>query len=278
MSRERPMSRVRAAGLPRLPELLRFPALLLLGWCFLVEPIAAGTGSGDNVDWQWGVKIPLPDGIRLNATVYRPHDQREPLPCVFTLTPYVSDTYHDRGMYFAQHGYVFLIVDTRGRGNSEGQFQVMREAADGRDIVEWLARQPYCDGKVAMWGGSYAGMDQWQTASKHPPHLATIVPAAAAMPGVDAPVADNIWAPDEMQWVTIVTGRTLQEKTYGDNLSGLSAIAALPRPICRTRSSIASSAIPRRYSRRKSHTPTRMPTGMRTTQQRRITLQSISPS
>lgn len=170
----------------------------------------------DRVDWQWGVKIPLPDGVHLNATLYRPRGQTAPVPCIFTLTPYVSDSYHDRGMYFAQHDYVFLIVDVRGRGNSEGKFHPLYEAADGRDVVEWLARQPYCNGKVAMWGGSYAGMDQWQTASKHPPHLATIVPAAAAMPSVDTPLADNIWSLDELQWFTLVTGRAFQGNLYGD--------------------------------------------------------------
>ena len=45
-----------------------------------------------------------------------------PLPVVFTLTPYIADTYHERALYFARHGYVFALVDTRGRGNSEGRF------------------------------------------------------------------------------------------------------------------------------------------------------------
>ena len=177
----------------------------------------AQPGGRDRVDWHWGLRIPLSDGVHLNATLYRPQGQQAPVPCIFTLTPYVSDSYHDRGMYFAQHDYVFLIVDVRGRGNSEGKFHPLREASDGRDVVEWLARQPYCNGKVAMWGGSYAGTDQWQTASKHPPHLATIVPAAAAMPSVDTPLADNIWSLDEMQWFTLVTGRAFQGKIYGDD-------------------------------------------------------------
>jgi predicted acyl esterase len=71
------------------------------------------------VKFQWGVKIPLRDGVKLNATVYTPRDQKAPAPCVFTLTPYISQSYHDRGMYFAAHGYPFLTVDVRGRGNSE---------------------------------------------------------------------------------------------------------------------------------------------------------------
>src|SRR6185312_9661003 len=91
------------------------------------------------VDFQWGVKIPLRDGVRLNATLYRPQGQKDPLPCIFTLTPYIAQSYHERGMYFAAHEYVFLTVDVRGRGNSEGEFTpLLQEARDGYDVVEWL--------------------------------------------------------------------------------------------------------------------------------------------
>ena len=114
------------------------------------------------VEFQWGARIPLRDGVELAATVYKPRDGGAAVPCVFTLTPYTAQNYHDRGMYFASHGYVFLTVDVRGRGNSAGEFDPMlQEAKDGHDVVEWLAKQPYCNGKVAMWGGSYAGYDQW---------------------------------------------------------------------------------------------------------------------
>ena len=61
----------------------------------------AAKPPGDPVQFQWGVKIPMRDGVKLNATLYRPLDQKEPLPCVFTLTPYIAQSYHDRGMYFA---------------------------------------------------------------------------------------------------------------------------------------------------------------------------------
>ncbi|HQR49918.1 MAG TPA: CocE/NonD family hydrolase, partial [Steroidobacteraceae bacterium] len=72
------------------------------------------------VDLQWGLRIPMRDGVQLNGTVYRPHGQTERLPVIFTLTPYIADSYHARAMYFAQHGYVFVLVDVRGRGNSGG--------------------------------------------------------------------------------------------------------------------------------------------------------------
>jgi putative CocE/NonD family hydrolase len=170
------------------------------------------------VKFQWGVKIPLRDGAKLNATVYTPREQKAPAPCVFTLTPYISQSYHDRGMYFAAHGYPFLTVDVRGRGNSEGQFRpLIQEARDGHDVVEWLARQPYCNGKVTMWGGSYAGYNQWATAKEFPPHLATIVPVASPFAGVDFPMRGNVQAPYNMQWLTFTSGRASQDRIFGDD-------------------------------------------------------------
>ena len=190
--------------------------LLALG-C-LTAHAADKPAPGDPVQFQWGVKIPLRDGVKLNATVYRPLEQKDALPCVFTLTPYIAQSYHDRGMYFAGHGYVFLTVDVRGRGNSEGEFTpLLQEAKDGHDIVEWLGTQSYCNGKVTMWGGSYAGYDQWATAKEFPSHLATIVPVASPKPGVDYPMRNNIFYPYDMQWLTLVSGNAGQEKIFGDS-------------------------------------------------------------
>ena len=169
------------------------------------------------VEITWGVEIPVRDGVRLNATVYKPFEMEEPLPVVFTLTPYTSDTYHERGWYFAQHGYVFVLVDVRGRGNSEGQFDPFtQEAEDGYDVVEWLAQQPWSNGKVGMWGGSYAGYDQWAVAKEFPPHLTTIVPAAAAFAGIDFPFWKNIPYPYEIQWQTLTSGVVAQWNLFGE--------------------------------------------------------------
>jgi putative CocE/NonD family hydrolase len=171
-------------------------------------------------DLRWGLKIPLRDKVELNATLYLPRakDGAPPkTPVVFTLTPYISDTYHARAAYFASHGYAFALVDARGRGNSGGEFEPFaNEPRDGHDVVEWLAQQPFCDGKVAMWGGSYAGFDQWATAKELPPHLATVVPAAAAHPSLDYPSVNNIGMTYDMQWFTHTSGRAGQANLFGD--------------------------------------------------------------
>jgi uncharacterized protein len=195
-------------------------ALILLAgmtWLSLAQAAAASAAEG-SVQLKW-TQIPLRDGVHLGATVYLPKSQAAPSPCVFTLTPYGSDSAErDPGLHFAAHGVPFLTVDTRGRNDSQGEFTpFIQEAHDGYDVVEWIAKQPYCNGKVAMWGGSYAGYDQWAVAKEMPPHLATIVPAAAAMPGMTVMSYNGVFRPGEMQWLTLTSHRSSQWSIYDDH-------------------------------------------------------------
>jgi uncharacterized protein len=169
------------------------------------------------VQLRWDVKIPVRDGLNLSATVYLPEEPRAPSACILTLTPYSADIGHERGMFFAAKGYPFVCVDVRGRGNSEGEFRpFIQESRDGYDVVEWLAMQPYCNGKVAMIGGSYGGYAQWVAAKELPPHLATIIPTASPYMGVDFPMRSNIFYPYLAQWLTYTSGRASQSTTFYD--------------------------------------------------------------
>ena len=180
------------------------------------EPQPNPPEPAKNIDFTWGVKIPMRDGLLLNATLYRPINAA-PTPVIFTLTPYISDSYHERGYYFARHGYTFALVDCRGRGNSEGDFEPFaNEGLDAYDLVEWLAAQPFCDGKVAMWGGSYAGFNQWMALKELPPHLKTIVPAASAHAAVDFPFFKNIFYSNDIQWQTLISGVTGNSNLFGE--------------------------------------------------------------
>jgi len=172
---------------------------------------AAAGAPADSVNIVWGVKIPLRDGVRLNAVVIKPAEMKEPPPTIFALTPYGAS---DVGLiqtatYFAQNGYVFAAVDSRGRGNSEGRFEpYVNEGPDGYDVTEWLARQPWSNGKVAMWGISYLGIDQWSTLKEFPPHLKTIVPTASSRIGLDYPWRNNVGQPRGLRFVLQTSGRT----------------------------------------------------------------------
>jgi putative CocE/NonD family hydrolase len=176
------------------------------------------TSEMQTIEVQLGVKIPLRDGIHLIGTRYKPKSQNRAAPCIMALTPYASDSCHEYAAYFARRGLPFIVVDCRGRGNSEGEFQpLIQEAKDGYDVVEWLASQPYCNGKVGMWGGSYVGYDQWATAKEAPVHLSTIVPSASVAPGIDFPMRNNIFQPYAVQWLALTRGRASQFQLFRDS-------------------------------------------------------------
>jgi putative CocE/NonD family hydrolase len=156
------------------------------------------------------VKIRLPDGVELAATLYRPQGL-DPVPASVTYPPYRKDDYNAIGdeypaQYFAEHGYASLIVDMRGCGASEGvrweTLDAAKEGADGHDVVEWIAAQSWCDGNVAIWGISYPGWTSLATAARRPPHLkavASIMPPTDAYElwypnGVLAPLLASTWA------------------------------------------------------------------------------------
>jgi len=170
-----------------------------------------------DVHIQFGIRIPMRDGIHLSGTLYLPREQLQPRPVIFALTPYIADREHPEAIYFARHGYPSLAVDERGRGNSEGEYIPFFNAdEDGHDVVEWIAQQPYCNGKVAMRGLSFVGFTQWATVRGEPPHLSTIVPSAPCWGGLDYPMRHNIFYSFLAPWMIFTLGNTRQDGIYSD--------------------------------------------------------------
>ncbi len=132
--------------------------------------------------------IPMSDGVALAGDVVRPAGAGR-VPALLNFGPYHKDGRGGRldvdatNRHFAARGYAALSVDMRGLGNSGGSNPepfAPQEARDGHDIVEWIARQPWCDGNVGMWGVSYPGITALATAATQPPHLKAIVPIHAS--------------------------------------------------------------------------------------------------
>lgn len=130
-------------------------------------------------------------GNNLAIDIYRPaKDGRvveEPYPAILQ-----NKRYQRRGPWtdtalitdWVQHGYIVAILDPRGAGASFGCRSgdwSMEEALDAREVIEWLAAQPYCNGNVGMWGFSYMGGIQYLIAATRPPHLKAIVPNVATI-------------------------------------------------------------------------------------------------
>lgn len=189
--------------------------LLLLGCIQLIPTWAAAQVRIDRT-----IPIPMRDGVNLSGSLYSPNPQTQPLPAIVLLTPYTpynTNYFHAAAHHLAQNGYVALLVDSRGRGNSEGVSGLMHDdPRDGPDIIEWVARQPWCNGKVGMRGGSYSGYNQWATAKERPHGLSTIVPTAAAHPASDVFWDRGMIAPSVLTWLALVSGRVANWPLYED--------------------------------------------------------------
>ncbi|MGW7512170.1 CocE/NonD family hydrolase [Streptomyces massasporeus] len=133
------------------------------------------------------VTIPMSDGIRLSAHIWRPtSSDQEPVPAVLEYIPYrkrdltaVRDSIHHP--YLAGHGYACVRVDLRGTGDSEGVLRdeyLEREQADAEEVLAWLAEQPWCDGGTGMMGISWGAFAALQVAARRPPSLKAIAIAS----------------------------------------------------------------------------------------------------
>ncbi len=126
-----------------------------------------------------GVQVPMRDGLKLSTDIYRPQGL-EKAPVILVRTPYKKEMNEQQAKFYARRGYVYAVQDCRGRFGSPGDWEpFVNESKDGYDAVEWLAQQPFSNGKVGMIGGSYLGWVQWWAAAQHPPHLVTIIPNVA---------------------------------------------------------------------------------------------------
>jgi predicted acyl esterase len=136
------------------------------------------------------VRIPMPDGVRLAATLYLPPDADEnPVPVVLEYLPYRKDDSVSRNLelnsYLTRRGIAGARVDIRGTGNSEGELPegeyTEQEQRDAEAVIAWLAGQPWCTRSVGMWGISWGGFNSIQIASRQPPP-----PALKAIIAVEA--------------------------------------------------------------------------------------------
>ncbi|MFX0203877.1 MAG: CocE/NonD family hydrolase [Candidatus Hodarchaeota archaeon] len=125
------------------------------------------------------VYVEMRDGVRVTVDIYRP-DAEGKFPALFSTSGYPKEINFEAGdtEYIVSKGYAHVIGSSRGTGRSEGDytFHSHYEGEDGHDVVEWIAKQPWCSGNVGMIGYSYFAVTQLLTAAEQPPHLKAIVP------------------------------------------------------------------------------------------------------
>ncbi len=191
------------------------------------------------------VEIPMRDGVVLRANVWLP--ARAPRsPAVVLRTPYGNGgaEFARYGLQdYLQAGFAVVLQSVRGRGQSEGHFGFFFvEGEDGYDTVEWASAQPWCDGRVAMDGGSYLGTAQWLAARERPPHLKCIMPCVPAgdwfheIPYIGGALQVD-WA---FSWLSLMAGREFDFEARGDRnleryrpLADAERLLGIPLPLYR---------------------------------------------
>ncbi len=144
------------------------------------------------VKLDYNVYVPMRDGIKLSVDIYYPEREGR-YPALLSVAPYMKGIqqqppYYAHAVeagatyYFVPKGYIHVIVQARGSGFSQGEYNLLdiKEQQDGYDLVEWIAQQPWCNGNVGMLGLSYYAMIQYRIAAQRPPHLKCIAPFEGA--------------------------------------------------------------------------------------------------
>lgn len=138
---------------------------------------------------ELGVSITMSDGVEVSVRIYRP-DGDGPFPTLFAASPYRYDNddvpptmvffWHEVGPihWYVERGYAYVHLDVRGSGRSGGEYGFFdkRERRDLYEVIEWIAAQPWSNGKVGGIGQSYYSASQWCMAAERPPHLSCIAP------------------------------------------------------------------------------------------------------
>jgi putative CocE/NonD family hydrolase len=149
-------------------------AVTLLVWLLAPKPVIAEQDFTKKSD----VPVPMSDGANLAADVFLP-EGGGPFPVVFARTPYAKSQYASiLGEPLARQGYAVVVQDVRGQQASAGAgdfHPIVGEKKDGLDTLNWIAKQPWCNGKIGMWGSSYNAFCGLILTPENHPNLTTVV-------------------------------------------------------------------------------------------------------
>lgn len=165
------------------------------------------------------VLIKTTSGVTLSAVIVRHKSMSTPQPTALQFHIYADVTKHiKQAVKAARHGYVGITVDTRGKRLSPDEIIPMEhDAEDVNDVIDWITKQDFSDGRVAMYGGSYLGFTQWAAAKYMHPALKTIVPSVANNPMQGLPMENNIFINANYQWPFYVMNNKTLDNAVNDD-------------------------------------------------------------
>jgi uncharacterized protein len=192
----------------------------------LVEPLASPLLAEEEQKRfiiEDSVMIPTRDGTFINAWVVRKKGITIPQSAILQFTIYARP--YPAGLSRVKdpvlNGYVGIMAYSRGKGYSRDEiFPYEHDGQDVYDVIDWITKQPWSNGKVGMFGGSYNGFTQWATTKNLHPALKTIVPSASVAPGLDVPMTNNVFMSFVFPWIYYVSNnRYLDDEDY-NNIAG----------------------------------------------------------
>lgn len=167
------------------------------------------------------LRVPMRDGIELALDVLIPDGDTSPHPTILIRTCYDKNRHLFRPGPLVDKllsaGYAVAAQDVRGRFNSDGTWGMyFAEFDDGHDTLEWVAEQPWCNGNIGMYGGSYEATTQWFAARGGSPHLKAIVPIAATPSSMWAnePIRGGAFLAPMVQYAVDMGLRTFQSTDF----------------------------------------------------------------
>ncbi|WP_299208733.1 CocE/NonD family hydrolase [uncultured Dokdonia sp.] len=176
------------------------------------------TNTNENYTIQ-DVLIKTRDGAKISTLIVRKKQETEPQAVILQSSIYVRDKGRDLTTLkeSADRGYVGVMAYARGKRLSPDEiWPYENDANDTYDVIDWISKQKWCDGRVGMFGGSYNGFTQWASIKKAHPALKTIVPYVANRPGMGLPMENNIFINPNYEWAFYV-GNTKYLDTVAGN-------------------------------------------------------------
>lgn len=150
--------------------------------------------------------LPGSKGAKLSAIIVRNRQSTAAAPVIIQYNIYAGAADKTTAKLAAEKGYVGIVINTRGKQNSTDAIEPFEhDAADIYEALDWISKQPWCNGKAGMYGGSYLGFSQWSAAKKMHPLLKTIVPQVSVGIGIDYPMHNGIFMSYMLQWIHFVT-------------------------------------------------------------------------
>jgi uncharacterized protein len=169
--------------------------------------------ENDNYLIDDSILVKTKDNTEIALLFVKKREALKPLPAILEFTIYPSSTNISNARLAADNGYVGIVAFVRGKGLSKSNITLLEyDAKDVNTVIDWISKQPWCNGKVGMRGASYSGFTQWAATKYLHPALKTIVPKVSIAPGIDFIIKNGIFKLQSLKYLNYVTNNKFTDE------------------------------------------------------------------